>query len=157
MTDQTRSRLAVALGAGLLVLWGLVVCAGQGRADTLRVPIEDPNFAAAPTVARVPAFEALVGGSWVAVSHAIEPHPPAYRPEVRPASVTVPQAGCVALRATLALADGSRRSAPSNVVTYCPPPVPSLACRADLNADGGVGLDDVGIVFGEAAKGARCP
>ena len=157
MTDQTRSRLAVGLVAALLVLWGLVVCAGQVRADTLRVPIEDPNHATDPTVTRLPAFEAFTGGAWVPVSHAIEPHPPAYRPEVRAASVTVPQSGCVALRATLALADGSRRSAPSNVVTYCPPPVPTLACRSDLNADGGVGLDDVGIVFGEAAKGARCP
>ena len=150
-------RWALWMGLSLLALWLLVALAGQGRADTLRVPIEDPNYAAAPTVARLPAFEALVGGSWVAVSHAIEPHPAAYRPEVRAASVTVPQAGCVSLRATLALADGSRRSAPSNVVTYCPPPVPSLACRADLNADGGVGLDDVGIVFGQAAQGARCP
>ena len=145
------------LGLAAVVLAFSVLGTRIARADTLRVPIEDPNYATAPTVARVPAFEAFTGGSWVPVPHAIEPHPVAYRPEVRAASVIVPQAGCVALRATLALADGSRRSAPSNVVTYCPPPVPSLACRADLNADGGVGLDDVGIVFGEAAKGARCP
>lgn len=151
-----RESLKWDMGCLLLGILFVLYC-GYARADTLRANVEDPNYAAAPTVARLPAFEALVGGSWVAVSHALEPHPPAYRPEVRAASVTVPQAGCVALRATLALADGSRRSAPSNVVTYCPPPVPSLACRADLNEDGGVGLDDVGIVFGQAAQGARCP
>ena len=157
MTDQTRSRLAVGLGAALLVLWGLVVCAGPGRADTLRANVEDPVPSTDPNGIRPVEFEALVLGAWVPVSHTNVPRPPSYRPEVRPASVTVPQSGCVPLRAYYVLSDGGRLSGPSNVVTYCPTPVPTLACRADLNEDGGVGLDDVGIVFGQAAQGARCP
>ena len=145
------------LGLAAIVLAFSVLGTRIARADTLRANVEDPNHATDPNGVRPVEFEALVGGAWVPVPHANVPRPPSYRPEVRPASVTVPQSGCVALRATLALADGSRRSAPSNVVTYCPPPQPPLACRADLNEDGGVALDDVGIVFGEAAKGSRCP
>lgn len=41
---------------------------------------------------------------------------------------------------------------PGPLVAY-----PANGCRADLNADGGVGLSDVSMVFGLAASGASCP
>ena len=144
MTDRTRSRIAVALGAGLLVLWGLVVCAGEGRAATLRASSETFWPVAQFSVSGIP-----VPGS---PTQAVQADGSVLIFQVVPALV-LPAA--VSLRVTAGdgrvldavLPDGR----PGPLVQY-----PAVACRADLNDDGGVGLDDVGIVFGQAARGARC-
>ena len=141
---KTLERVALISAALVTVLLGAAICGRLAEAGTLRASSE--TF--------WPSAQFYVSGITVPGSptQAVQPDGSVLISQVVPALV-LPAA--VSLRVTAG--DGRTIDAvlpdgrPGPLVQY-----PAVACRADLNDDGGVGLDDVGIVFGQAARGARC-
>lgn len=138
-----RSTLAAAVI--LLVLTIMLVAVKQGRAGTLRASSTVFWPRAVFSVSGVPVpgtpVQAVQADGTVLIYQVV----PALE---LPAAVSLVVTAGDGRTISAVLPDGR----PGPLALY-----PVDGCRADLNADGGVGLSDVSIVFGLAARGESCP